>query len=573
MKGQPATKFTQKNVKAGDVSFLHTSGEIGTSTLKDFATVIISDQNFLASADMPVYDLNITITPINNQKPLIVFGNPVFVAEGESFRFNEDVLKVSDPDSKTKEIKFVITKQPQWGYIENTKPSPGSEKKNVGIRINYFKYGDLLDGSINYIQANHRGVEPVKDEFEFYATDGKLNSDLKTIKITIVPANDEAPDLMLNNFSIVEGEQQVLGLSLLDALDMDIPKDQIKFHISQPPEYGSIVMTMYTRRGLVESAVDMFTLDELHGGMKLMYKHSGAEMFSDKFAVTVSDGKHEIKKVCNVSVKLHNDEIPKVVKNSGIELDYGDYALVSSIVLLARDDDNDESEITFIIVEVPKKGFLQFCPDPFSLSLDTDCEDLELGYNFTQQDVDLNKIRYIHTTSMGNTEKDNFVFILTDGTHKQHEETFEIRIRNVKNENIAILNKGMSIRESERVAISTSYLSASDESTKADEIVFTIIKPPKRGMIEHIKKRFDPITSFTQLDIASQNVVYNHLTKNDFPEDSFTFTVTNGLSEAKTGEFHISIHPMDKVMPSLIKNSLFEILQVIFEMINQTKLL
>lgn len=481
LNGQPATKFTQKDVKAGHVSFLHTSGEIGTSTLKDFATFIISDKNYLAPADLPMYDLNITITPVNNQKPVIALGNPVFVAEGESFRFSENVLKVTDLDSKTKEIQFMITKQPQWGYIENIKSSAGPEKQSVGTRINSFSYGDILDGSINYVQANHKGVEPVKDEFEFYATDGKLNSDVRTMKITIVSANDEAPDLMLNDFSVLEGGSMVIGPSMLDAIDMDIPKDQLKIIISQPPAHGKIVMLVHTRRGVVESEVQTVLVDEIHRGMQLMYKHDGSEVFSDKFAVTVSDGKHEIKKVCNISVKLHNDERPEIMKNGGLELDYGDSALISNAVLQAQDEDNDDDELCYVIVEIPEKGSLQFCPDPLAPALDMECQDLELGKNFTQADIDLNKVRYIHTMSMGDTETDRFVFVLTDGTHKRHEETFDIKIKNSKKINVAVLNKGMVVREGERVAISTSNLSAFDESTKAEEIVFAVIRPPRLG--------------------------------------------------------------------------------------------
>lgn len=481
MKGQPSTKFTQKDIKDGHVSFLHTSGEIGTSTLKDFATFIISDQQYLASADLPAYDLNITITPVNNQKPVVILGNPVFVAEGESFRFTENVLKVTDADSKTKEIQFLISKQPQWGYIENTKPSPGSEKQNTGIRINSFTFGDILDGSINYVQANHKGLEPVKDEFELLATDGKLNSDIRTIKITIVPANDEAPDLMLNDFLVAEGGNMVIGSSLLDAIDMDVPKDQLKFVISQPPVHGKIVMLINTRRGHVESDFESVTVDEIHSGVQLIYKHDGSEVFSDKFAVTVSDGKHEIKKVCNISINLHNDERPEVLKKTGLELDYGDHAVISSVVLQAQDEDNDDHEIVYIVVEVPEKGFLQYCPDPLAPALDLECQDFELGMNFTQSDIDSNKIRYIHTSSMGDTETDQFVFVLTDGTHKRHEETFDIKIRNSKKANVAVLNKGMVVREGERVAISTSNLSASDESTRAEEIVFAVIRPPTLG--------------------------------------------------------------------------------------------
>ena len=134
-------------------------------------------------------------------------------------------------------------------------------------------------------------------------------------------------------------------------------------------------------------------------------------------------------------------------------------------------------------------------------------------------------------------------------------------ILNSKKANIAVLNKGMVVREGERVAISTNNLSATDESTRVDEIVYAIKRAPRLGQIEHIKRRFTPISSFTQMDIASQLVVYNHLSKNDITDDSFTFTVTNGLDERK-GEFHIQIQPMDKVLPSLVSNTLLEVVQV-----------
>ncbi|XP_076440206.1 LOW QUALITY PROTEIN: FRAS1-related extracellular matrix protein 1-like [Babylonia areolata] len=561
LRGQPATKVTQEQVKDGLVSYLHTSGEIGTSSKKDTVSFIVSDQNYLASPDLPLYDLNITITPVNNQKPVIQVGSPILVAEGESFRFSKDVVSVTDPDSKTKTIQFMITKQPQWGFIENTKPSPGSEKSNGGKRANSFSFGDILDGSINYVQANHRGVEPLSDEFQLYATDGKLNSEPKTVTITIVPANDEAPELMLKDFAISEGKDMIIDQSMVDAIDLDMPKDSLQFALSQLPVHGKLVMMINTKKGEVETEATDFSIDELHSGLKLKYKHDGSENLADKFAVTVSDGKHEIKRVCNVTIKLTNDEKPEVIKNAGLELDYGESALVSSVVLEARDGDNVDAELCYVILQLPTKGLLQYCPDPFSPTLDLDCHDIKVGQNFTQKDVDMNRVRYVHTTRMGLSQTDSFAFVLSDGTHRRHQETFEIKVRNSRKANIAVLNRGMTVREGERVAISTSNLSASDESTKADEIVFAVIRPPRLGQLEFIDSLFKPIRSFTQMDLAAQKVVYNHLTKNDITEDSFTFTVTNGLSEAKDGEFRIDIQPMDRVLPSLVSNNLIEVLQ------------
>lgn len=559
LRGQPATKVTQEEVKDGQVSYLHTSGEIGTNSQRDTVSFIVSDKNFLATSELPVYDLNITITPVNNQKPEMQLGSPILVAEGESFRFSREVLSVTDADSKTKTIEFMITKQPQWGYIENTKPSPGSEKSNDGKRVNSFSYGDILDGSINYVQANHRGVEPLLDEFELYATDGNLKSSPKSITITIVPANDEAPDLMLKDFTVSEGSDAIIDQSMVDAIDLDLPKDPLHFTVSQMPVHGKMVLLIHTKKGEAETEAHEFSIDELRSGMRLKYKHDGSEHLSDKFAVTVSDGKHEIKRVCNVTIRLTNDERPEVTKNTGLTLDYGGSALVSSVVLQARDGDNSDNELYYSIMQLPQKGLLQFCPDPFSSKLDLDCVDIEIGSNFTQSDVDLNKIRYRHTTRLGTTTSDFFIFVLSDGVHRRHEDTFEIKVKNTLKASIALLNRGMVVREGERVAISTSNLSATDESTKAEEIVFAVIRPPRLGQLEFIDRIFIPIRSFTQMDLASQKVVYNHLTKNDIVQDSFTFTVTNGLSEAKDGEFRIEIQPLDKVLPSLVSNTLIEV--------------
>ena len=45
----------------------------------------------------------------------------------------------------------------------------------------------------------------MRDELTLYATDGKLESLSAKITVTIVPSNDEAPDLMLKDFTVTEG--------------------------------------------------------------------------------------------------------------------------------------------------------------------------------------------------------------------------------------------------------------------------------------------------------------------------------------------------------------------------------
>ncbi|XP_052685461.1 FRAS1-related extracellular matrix protein 1-like isoform X2 [Crassostrea angulata] len=558
---QPVTKFTQKDVNGNKVKYIHTGGEVGNNMIKDTVTFIVSNQNFMATGDLPVYDLNITITPVDNSKPAIIKGIELSVNEGGSVTLTPAAVTAKDPDTDPEEISFVITKQPQWGYLENLKPLKGSEKSRSGFRITTFKLQDIIDKTINYVQANHKGVEPIYDEVEFYATDGKQSSDETPLGFRIIPQNDEEPDVMLQDFAVDEGSSKVIDQLIIDAIDMDVPKEQLTLSISQAPDHGDIVLMIQTANGEVEVAVHDFTVEELHKGMKLKYRHDNSEHFRDNFALTVSDGRHEVKKLCNISIRALNDEGPEITKNAGLQLDYGDFAMISSASLQSTDPDNSENEVVYILMSVPKKGSLQFCTDPFSPTRISECRDMQVGENFTQHDVDMNRVRYIHTTSMGNTETDSFLFLLTDGTNRRHVETFEIRIRNSKKSNLAVYNKGLHVREGERTSLSTNNLSASDESTKADEIVFAITQMPRHGQIEFIDKPLVRINSFTQLDLASRKVVYNNLNKGDNTEDLFKFTVTNGLSQAKEGDFRISIEPLDRVLPSLTVNTLIEVTQ------------
>lgn len=87
--------------------------------------------------------------------------------------------------------------------------------------------------------------------------------------------------------------------------------------------------------------------------------------------------------------------------------------------------------IILIIILLFSSTSTQYCPNPFSPTLNLECSVIKLGQNFTQADVDLNRIRYVHTTRMGSTQGDGFVFVLTDGTHRRHEETFEIKVQTI----------------------------------------------------------------------------------------------------------------------------------------------
>ena len=74
-------------------------------------------------------------------------------------------------------------------------------------------------------------------------------------------------------------------------------------------------------------------------------------------------------------------------------------------------------------------------------------DDLTLGKNFTQDDVDMNHVRYVHTGSNIKSSTDFFVFQVNDGEHRMPKETFEIEIISSKDKEIALLSKGLAVKE------------------------------------------------------------------------------------------------------------------------------
>jgi hypothetical protein len=85
-----------------------------------------------------------------------------------------------------------------------------------------------------------------------------------------------------------------------------------------------------------------------------------------------------------ITINPLNDERPEITKNAGLQLEYGEYAMISSVVLQSTDPDNSANEVYYILTSTPTKGSLQFCSDPYIPTRISECKDLLVGSNFTQ---------------------------------------------------------------------------------------------------------------------------------------------------------------------------------------------
>ncbi|KAM6109412.1 FRAS1-related extracellular matrix protein 1 [Phoenicopterus ruber ruber] len=567
--------FSQADVISGLVTYKHTGGEIGLTPSIEILTFVVSDGE--AGLDVkdccydgplpppvplhnpfPVYDLNITVLPVDNQPPSIATGARFVVEEGSSAALTTNHLFATDPDTTADDLEFVLVSPPQFGYIENILPSPGFEKSNIGISIASFQLKHLKALNINYVQARHTRMEPTADRFVLYVTDGPHRSAEIPFFVLINPTNDEVPEFIARNITVQEGEMKELDLSVINAVDLDVPQDRLVFGVVQRPWYGFLINGVHGNdilhykqlinhdrhsHGLL---VHDFSMELLKNGMKLMYMHDNSENLTDSFKIQLSDGKHKVLRTISVKVIPVNDEKPVLSKKDDIEVNMGETRIISSAVLSAEDKDTPRERIYYLFERLPENGQLQ-------LKVGQGWMTLQTGMKCTQEDLDMNLVRYVHTGAMGSKNQDSFTFYLWDGYNRSPAVDFYINIKDMEKGDIAVFIKPLRVPKGDRGYITTDVLLALDGTNKPEELLYVITSPPQYGQIEYVSYAGIPITSFSQMDVARQIVCYVHNTKAVVPEDTFRFIISNGL-RTKHGIFTIALEAVDQALPTLSRN-------------------
>ncbi|PIK59724.1 putative FRAS1-related extracellular matrix protein 1 [Apostichopus japonicus] len=482
--GLVVNRFSQKDVDDGLITYHHTAGEIWLTKVQDTVTFLVSDSSVPTDENLPTHRVTISVTPVDNQHPGIIFGNPFFVLEGQKNSLTADIISALDRDSTTDQLTFHITRQPEWGYVENVRPNPGSREEQCGHAVDSFTFDDIQEGDIKYVQSVHQAVDPTSDSFVLYISDGERSSPNVTFLVNINPRNDEKPTMRVTNFTVYENSFYKILPNFMTVGDLDIPMEMLLFSIMDAPRHGMLV-----DRAVDDSVpVYDFNLNQFQNTMKLAYVHDGSESTSDSFDIRVSDGKHVLRRTAYVTIVPVNDERPQVIKNAGLELSIHEHRLISPLVLLTSDLDTSDEDLLILIHSLPQRGRLQR-----KVSVDVWEDVTTLPTNFTQRDVNLNLIRYQHVGDLGTKGIDRFRFSVTDGQYKTGKETFRIVVEGTKRLPLEVWNQGLRVREASYKVLTPDHLSATDHSDQIDSILYTVLTDPTEGQLEDVSRPEFPL--------------------------------------------------------------------------------
>uniref|UniRef100_H2YPT4 Calx-beta domain-containing protein n=1 Tax=Ciona savignyi TaxID=51511 RepID=H2YPT4_CIOSA len=538
--GEPATSFTQENVRNGEVMYEHAGGEIGPLEDTDAFRLTLSDMsdewNFGGNKVENV-EVAVRILPVDSEAPIVHIGDDFIVDEGDKQMIEPIHLDATDVDTNDDDIICVITTQASEGFVENITPAPGSEKSRAGTPISSFTIGDIKAGNIYFVQSVHDGNEPTEDRFSFVCQDGAPNlSGSMFFNIAINPVNDETPRLYHTEFVVEEGGDLLIDLPRLRAEDDDVPEDQLIFTITLPPQNGK-----FMRTNVADEPVEIssFSLADVTSAADIIYQHDDTETTDDKVEITVSDGEHEVSKIIPILIIPVDDETPRMTINNGIDVELDATVVITNNVLKATDLDSEDSSLMYVITFPPQHGAL-------NVTRDGEVTQLVAGSNFTQDDIDNDRISYTHTGHEG--VRDLIKFDVTDGFNPLIDRYFYVNVAFMDMLFPDVINKGVTLKEGGRVTLTTDILSTADLNSADENLEFIIAQAPSRGHLESTDRPGVPITTFTQLDIAGNKIQYVHTEEDEVKMDSFEFQVTDGFNPVYR-TFRVSIADVDNKKP------------------------
>ncbi|KAM7291474.1 FRAS1-related extracellular matrix protein 2-like, partial [Ixodes scapularis] len=533
--GLKTSRFTREDVLKRRVFYVHSGSETGERGSSDmFQLSLVEKSGSVKTDDVLV---QVKIEPVDSVAPRVAVGPPLQVREGAKAAITRNYLSATDVDTNDEDILCSIDVQPSHGYVENVSPAPGSERVRAGVPVSAFTIGEVLSGWINYVQSIHRGFEPLEDNFTFICSDGVNVSPKSKFNVQIYPTNDEMPEIAADEMFVVEGGDVSLDTLVAQVTDMDRPPDQLAFRITKHPMHGRIV----TAHSVV---VDSFTKADVTPPSFIVYRHDDSETTSDFFELYVSDGMHQSSGRISVTIEPVDDETPRLVANTGLDVGVGEAKTITNRVLKAEDVDSEQSALVYSIIQPPKHGYLQY----LNASSYRPQRNLSLGSNFTQQDIDRGLLVYRHTGVPG--VRDLIKFDVTDGSNPLIDQFFWVTVESVDAVYPEVVNRGVRLPEGGKVILTTATLSTTDLNSDDELLRFTVTKSPSKGHLESTDAPGVILRTFTQMQLAGNKICYVHTSKDESKLDSFEFEVSDGRNSVFR-TFRISITDVDNKKPVL----------------------
>ncbi|XP_014249447.1 chondroitin sulfate proteoglycan 4 [Cimex lectularius] len=482
------SKFHQQDIEAGNVIYKHLS----SSVAQDRIQLKITVQDIYTEGTLAV-----RVFPAIYWEPLIVISNEtVHVEEYTGVVVKRENLQIHQPGIPPSDITFLVVSTPKRGYLEiegNDEEKGGEFDEKGGIRA--FDQATVNAGKLYYVQS---AANVSEDTIVVDVTNGVSWLRSLIIKFLIIPSKFY---LKNSRLTVMEGGSVKLPHSLF-CTTAQYYKDKITdYQLQTHPNHGRIIMSP-SNKGVSKWTNHQTKINTI------MYVHDGSETLQDSFSIVGKVGsKVSEPAFVEISVTPINDMIPTILNKTNIKIWKGGSEIITSEYLAVTDKDTDPENIIFVIISASGGHVAQL-------------DGLQSVDKFTQKEINTKKIVLVHDGGQGNLDLD---FVVTDGKNKLGPISYTAETAKAVLE--LVLNKGLHVFPLLQKEISSLILQSSCSDNR--EIIYKIKKNPKFGHLFLRKDKGRRINNFTQSDINSMNVLYEHTVpfKESSVQDFFVFDV------------------------------------------------
>ena len=522
--GVGITSFTQDDIDNNRLVYVHDD----SNTTSDSFNFDVDDGQ---GNSVTGQSFALTITAVDDDAPTQVTNTGSTIAEGGTDTIAASELAFTDTEQPASAVSFAVTTSPASGQLELT--------TDPGVSITSFTQDDIDNNRLVYV---HDDSNTTSDSFNFDVDDGQGNSVTgQSFALTITAVDDDAPTQVTNTGStIVEGGTDTIAAAELAFTDTEQPASAVSFTVTTPPANGQLELTTDPGVGITS-----FAQDDIDNN-RLVYVHDDSNTTSDSFNFDVDDGQGNsvTGQSFALTITAVDDDPPVMVNNAGSTVAEGGTDTLIGAELLFTDTEQPATSVAYTVTTSPANGQLELTTDP------------GVGItSFTQDDIDNNRLVYVHDDS--NTTSDSFNFDVDDGQgNSVTGQSFALTITAVDDDApTQVTNTGSTIAEGSTDTIAAAELAFTDTEQPASAVSFTVTASPANGQLELTTDPGVGITSFTQDDIDNNRLVYVHDDSNT-TSDSFNFDVDDGQGNSVTGQsFALTITAVDDDAPTQVTNT------------------
>ncbi|XP_034935285.1 chondroitin sulfate proteoglycan 4 [Chelonus insularis] len=373
---------------------------------------------------------------------------------------------------------------------------------SISTSTQSFTLHDIYKKKVHYV---HDGSENPEDSMILelkltagigFTLPGYLQSRLRfPLHVNITPVNDP-PHLEIPTTKVLrlaQGTRKTLNKELVWAVDPDTPADMLVYTILRTDiDAGHVEKVNQS-----SSPVETFTQAELAQGL-ISYVHHGNTKSNAMLGIQVSDG-IATSKPSSLRISAYPLQI-KLKHNTGLVVVHQSFSYLTSANLsFATNSDDTSIEILYSIIVPPQYGVIQRLKEPTSYWSNAN--------NFTNKEIELGFIRYLHTT--GSPSQDVFKFQASVKELKT-QQTFDFKISFIDMELKEVMKTPIHFTNTNEINLTNVNLKYQTNPliTPSSKIEFTILTSTKYGNVILGVRELLKGDKFTQEDIDMGKLKY-----------------------------------------------------------------